>query len=58
MDDGKTLYEREAKNWPSPLGWDNLSKASKHLWEEHAERIEFRRRDLDAQQGQSVRQQE
>jgi hypothetical protein len=30
------LYEREAKNWPQPLGWDNLSEGSKAQWEERA----------------------
>lgn len=33
---GRELYEREAKQWPKPLGWDNLSEASRYLWSERA----------------------
>jgi hypothetical protein len=25
-------YEQEAKNWPNPIGWDNLSKGAKAMW--------------------------
>jgi hypothetical protein len=58
---GRLLYEREATNWPKPLGWDNLSEGSKAQWEERARCIkklhEHTRsgyRDNDTQQGQSV----
>jgi hypothetical protein len=33
---GRAEYEREAKNWPSPIGWDNLSDAAKKNWTERA----------------------
>lgn len=34
------MYEMEARNWPSPIGWDNLSEASRALWVERVERIQ------------------
>lgn len=33
---GREAYEREALNWPSPIGWDNLSVASKSNWIQRA----------------------
>jgi hypothetical protein len=33
------MYEAEAKQWPSPLGWDKLSEGSKAQWTERAECI-------------------
>lgn len=33
---GRPYYEKEAKNWPSPIGWDNLSYASRLRMAERA----------------------
>lgn len=33
---GRAMYEREAANWPKPIGWDNLPKGSKHQWIQRA----------------------
>lgn len=33
---GRAAYEKEAKNWPKPIGWENLSKASRYLWTQQA----------------------
>lgn len=54
MTPGQAKYEREALNWPDPLGWDNLSEGAKAQWEERAKSTSLRRRDLDVQQGESV----
>ena len=32
----RAMYEKEAKNWPSPIGWDNLAKGSQYLWIQRA----------------------
>jgi hypothetical protein len=55
---GQQLYEREARNWPKPLGWDNLSEGSKAQWEERArcikklhEHTRSGHRNSDVQQG-------
>jgi hypothetical protein len=61
MTPGQQLYEREADNWPQPLGWDNLSEGSKAQWEERArcikklhEHTRSGHRDNDIQQGQPI----
>lgn len=28
----RQMYEEEAKNWPSPVGWDNMMPGSKAQW--------------------------
>jgi hypothetical protein len=55
------LYEREARNWPRPLGWAALSEGSKAQWEERArcikklhEHTRSGHRDNDIQQGQPI----
>jgi len=39
---GQRYYEKEAANWPSPIGWFNLSVASKENWEQRANEYEKR----------------
>jgi hypothetical protein len=36
--DARFLYEAQAAMWPSPIGWENLSDAAKHLWLERAKK--------------------
>lgn len=38
---GREAYEREAKNWPSPLGWDKLPAGSKRQWILRATKVRF-----------------
>ena len=35
---GRAMYEREAANWPSPIGWDNLPESSKYQWIQRAKK--------------------
>lgn len=35
---GRAAYEEQAKLWPKPIGWDNLTPAGKHQWIERAKK--------------------
>jgi len=35
---GREKYEKEARNWPSPVGWVNLPKGTQHLWIQRAKK--------------------
>jgi len=35
---GRAMYEKEAKNWPSPIGWNGMAKGVQQLWIERAKR--------------------
>lgn len=46
-ENGRAMYEREADNWPSPIGWDNLEPVSRFLWTERAKKqYDQNRRDI------------
>lgn len=36
LEAGRLAYEQEAKNWPSPIGWDKLMYGSKVQWAQRA----------------------
>lgn len=33
---GQIMYEKEARNWPTPLEWDKLPKGTQYLWIQRA----------------------
>ena len=34
----RLMYEKEAKNWPNPMKWDDLPYGTQMLWVQRAER--------------------